>query len=232
MSRYIPLTILLLTVVASPVSAQTPAAEQSVIVTQGDASVKRAPDQARVSIAAEARAAKPGDAQRLSSNAMTALQAALKSIGLANDAVRTVDYSVRPDIEYANGTSRVKGYVAVNQVEVQVDDLTKVSQVIDAAGTNGATSITNLRFGIKDQTGAEREALRLAVQDAIGRAQAMASGAGKSLGPILKLEEGQRAFPPPNAELQMFSSRGPTQTPITPGETEVHAHVVLTVGIR
>ena len=149
MSRYIPLTILLLTVVASPVSAQTPAAEQSVIVTQGDASVKRAPDQARVSIAAEARAAKPGDAQRVSSNAMTALQAALKSIGLAGDAVRTVDYSVRPDIEFANGTSRVKGYVAVNQVEVQVDDLTKVSQVIDAAGTNGATSITNLRLDRK-----------------------------------------------------------------------------------
>ena len=195
--------------------------------------MKRAPDQAWVSISAEARAPKPGDAQRQSAAAMTALQNALKPVGLANDAVKTVDYSVRPDMEYTNGSSRVKGYISVNQIEVRIDDLAKVSQVIDAAGATGATSIKGLRFDLKDRAGAEQEALRLAVQDAMARAQAMAAGAGRSLGPILKLEE-QRNFPvSPKGFTTMAMDRGAAaETPITAGETEIRAQVVLTVGIR
>jgi uncharacterized protein YggE len=216
---------------ASPVFAQTPRDDTPVIVAQGSGSLKRAPDQAWVSISAEARAAKPGDAQRQSAAAMTALQTALTSVGLANDAVKTVNYSVRPDVDYTNGSSRVKGYIASNQIEVRVDDLSKVSGVIDAAGASGATSIAGLRFDLKDRAGAEREALRLAVQDAMSRAQAMASGAGRSVGPILKVEE-QRSFQVLTQTFMRASGAAAADTPIAAGESEIRAQVVLTVGIR
>ena len=81
---------------------------------------------------------------------------------------------------------RVKGYVVRNEIEVRVDDMNKLSGVIDAAGSSGATSMSNLRFDLKDRAGAEREALRLAVQDAMERARAMAAGAQATLGPILR----------------------------------------------
>ena len=74
---------------------------------------------------------------------------------------------------------------------------------------------------------------RLAVQDAMGRAQAMAAGAGRALGPILRVEE-QRAFPQPKRDfVPMIAMRtAQPETPISAGESEVRAQVTVTVAIR
>src|SRR5262249_26099275 len=142
---------------AAPAIAQDSAdSKQPVIVTHGQASVKRAPDQAFVSIAAEARAATSVDAQRTAADAMTAVNAALAKAGVAGDAIRTSGYTLQPDMEYVNGRGRVKGYIARNQIEVRVDDLKKLGSVLDVAGASGATSMAGLRFDIKDRATAER----------------------------------------------------------------------------
>ncbi len=87
---------------AAPVWAQQaapPAQQPPVIVTRGEASLKRAPDQAFVSIAAEARAASPAEAQRNAADSMKAVQAALAKAGVGNDAIRTTGYSMQPDMD-------------------------------------------------------------------------------------------------------------------------------------
>ena len=120
--KRVMLFVSLLLWAAAPVFAQaqtqTPP-ERPVIVTRGQASVKRAPDQAWVSIAAEARAGTSAEAQRGAADAMTAVNAALGRAGLAGDAIRTTGYNLQPDLEYVNGRSRVKGYIARNQIEVR-----------------------------------------------------------------------------------------------------------------
>ena len=83
----------------------------------------------------------------------------------------------------------MRGYIVRNQIEVRVDDLDKLGAVIDAAGASGATSIAGLRFDLKDRAVVERDALRLAVEDAMARARAIAAGAKATLGPILRIEE-------------------------------------------
>jgi uncharacterized protein YggE len=204
-----------------------------VIVTQGSSQLKRAPDQAWVAIAAEARAPTPADAQRQAAEAMTAVQKALRGARVSTEAIRTTGYTLQPDIQYENGRSRVRGYIARNQIEVRVDDLDRLGAVIDAAGASGATSMSNLRFDLKDRAAAEREALRLAVEDAMARARAIAAGAGASLGPIVRLEEhgGMRPQPPmPYAMAARESAQAPT--PITPGQIEITAQVTATVQLR
>ena len=123
------------------------------VVARGEATVKRAPDQAWVTIAAESRATTAAEAQRLAAEAMTAVQKALVKAALPNDAIKTTNYSMQPDLEWTNGRSRVKGYVVRNEIEVRVDDMNKLSGVIDAAGSSGATSMSNLRFDLKDRAG-------------------------------------------------------------------------------
>jgi uncharacterized protein YggE len=230
MSRFAPVLLLLLS--AHPAASQTSQTEQPVIVTQGEASVKRAPDQAWVSISADARAPKSADAQRKAADAMTALQASLQRLGLPADAIKTTNFSLQPDIEYVAGSSRLKGYVVTNQIEVRVDALDKISDVLDAAGTSGATSIAGLRFDIKDRSAVEREALRLAVQGAMLRAQAMAAGASRTLGPIVRIEEQRGPGPMPREVMAMAARTSAAPTPISPGETEIRAQVILTVAIR
>ena len=218
---------------AYPASAQTAApADQPVIVTQGIASIKRPADIAFVSIAAETRAARPADAQRLAATAMTAVQAGLKGVGLGADAIRTTIYSLQPEMEYSGGSARLKGYVARNQIEVRVEPLEKLGEVLDAAGASGATSIAGLRFDVKGRDGVEREALKLAVQDAMARATSMAAGAGRTLGSIAKIEE-QREMPvTPMPYLMRSGAAAAPETPISPGEIDIKARVTLSVAIR
>jgi len=117
-------------------------------------------------------------------------------------------------------------------VEVRVDDLEKLAGVIDAAGQSGATSMAGLRFDIKDRASIEREALRLAVQDAMARARAIASGANAQIGAIVRIDE-QGGYEPPQIQtMSAMRMEKAADTPVSPGELEVRAQVTLTVGIR
>ena len=218
---------------ASPALAQQPPPQNPpVIVTRGEATLKRAPDQAWVTIAAEARASTPAEAQRTAADAMKSVQAALTRAGLGDDAIRTTGYSLQPDMEYVNGRARVRGYVVRNQIEVRVDDLQKLGAVLDAAGTSGATSMAGLRFDLKNRASVEREALTQAVQDAMARARALAAGANATLGPILRIDE-QTEMPVPMAYTAMRADvSAAAQTPISPGEIDIRAQVTLTVRIN
>ncbi|MEZ5316302.1 MAG: SIMPL domain-containing protein [Vicinamibacterales bacterium] len=220
--------------VAAPAVAQTPPMPPA-IVASGHASITRAPDQAWVSIAAEARAAEPAAAQTQSAEAMTAVRKVLAGAGFAEETIRTTEYSLRPNVEYENGRSRVRGYIARNEIEVRVDDLTKLGRVIDAAGGAGATSMSGLRFDLKNRADVEREALKMAVEDAMARARAMASGAGASLGPILQVvEQGARSAPVPMARMtmQMAEAAPAPPTPVSPGQLDITADVTVHVSIR
>jgi uncharacterized protein len=235
----LPLTLLVASVVtlafAESAAAQVQAPPTGpVIVTRGQATVKRAPDQAWVTIVAESRASTPTEAQRLSADGMTAVRNALVKAALPPDAVKTTGYSLQPDLEWSNGRSRVRGYVVRNEIEVRVDNLDKVSTVIDAAGASGATSMSGLRFDLKDRAGAEREALKLAVEDAMGRARALSAGASVNLGNIVRIEEqveGIRPVP----YMTMAARADPSAqapTPVSPGEVGIQATVTLTVAIK
>ena len=171
---------------------QTPAPDLSVVVASGEAVVKRAPDRAFVSIAAESRARTSRDAQLVNAEAMTAVLAKLKSAGIPGDAIQTTGYDIQPEFDYANGKQTVRGYVARNSIEVRVDELPKLGDILDIAVGAGATSVAGVRFDLKDRTGAEREALRRAVEDARARADAAAAGAGLKVDRVVRIEE-QRA---------------------------------------
>ena len=233
MRRAVVLAVLVSSMAVPAAARQVQAPNPPVIVTHGQASLKRAPDQAWVSIAAESRATTPAEAQRVNAEAMQAVTAALSRAGLAPDAIRTTGYSLQPDMEYTNGRGRVRGYIARNQIEARVDDLKKLGAVLDAAGTSGATSLAGLRFDLTDRATAEREALRLAVQDALARARAIASGAGATLGPIVRIDEQFESGQPGIYMARLATAGGGApETSVSPGELEIRAQVTLTVSIR
>ena len=213
---------------------QSTAAEPPVIVAQGEALLMLQPDRAYVTFAAEGRAVKSPDAQRQAAAAMTSLQAALKTLGLAGDVIRTTSYTVQPQYDFANNRQTFREYLARNVIEVRVDDLAKLADVIDAGGTSGATSVSGLRFDLKNRSTAELDALRRAVRDATARATAIAEGAGKSIGPIVRLQEQRSSSASPVFQMQAGAGGGGRGggTPIEPGEIQVRATVTLTVAIK
>lgn len=234
MTRTLLLVCIVLMGSAVAVRAQTPPGP--VVVTQGEATIKQVPDRAWLTIATETRDQRAAEARRLSAEGMTALQAALKNTGLAADAIRTTGYSLVPEMEWKNGRGTVHGYLVRNQIEVRVDDIDRLSDVIDAANTSRSTSlsINGPRFDLKDSASVEAEALRQAVASAMERARAMAAGANRTLGAITRIEEhnlGGRPSPPQPMMMRMAAAEA-APTPIEPGEVEVRALVTLTVELR
>jgi uncharacterized protein len=139
------LAMLCATLGMATANAQTTATQEPpVIVAQGEAIVRQAPDVAWVQIAVEARGAKPEEARQKAAEAMTAVLGILKStVPAAN--IRTSTLAVTPETDYTPATgSRLKGYLARNQVEVRVDNLDLLSKVMDASVASGATSISGL----------------------------------------------------------------------------------------
>ena len=223
--------------IAPAVSAQTPApaSEGPVVVTAGEAVVKRVPDRAWVQITAESRARNPREAQKLNADAMSAVLQKLKAAGLPADALQTRGYDLQPEYDYNNGRQTVRGYVARNTVEVRVDDLPRVGEIVDMAVTAGATQVGGVRFDLKDKAAAEREALRLAVEDARHRAEAAAGGAGMKVERIIRIEEQRVVVTPPRPAMMAMraeASQAAGAPPVEAGELELRGAVTLTATIK
>jgi len=235
MKRFAAIALALLTSASAYAQTPPPPAEASVVVSTGEGMVKHAPDRAWVTIAAESRAKTPGDAQKSNADAMSAVMQKIKGTSIPAEAVRTASYDLQPEFDYANGKQTLRGYVARNSVEVRIDDLAKLGSVIDVSVGAGATSVSNIRFDLKDRTAAEQEALKLAVADAKSQADAAAQAAGMRVERIVRLEVHRDAsVPQPRPMMAMRSemAMAAAPPPMSPGELEVRAMVTLTAAIR
>ena len=232
-----PSSLLVLVLAAPAAAQQAPPQGPPVIVTTGEGIVKQAPDRAWVTIAAESRARTPQDAQRMNTDAMTSVIEKVKSLGVAADAIQTTGYNLQPEFDYANGKQTLRDYLARNQVQVRVDALAKLGDLLASSVGAGATSVSSIRFDLKDREAVERDALRRAVRDARARADAAASGAGVQIERVIRIDE-QRDFggiqPRPMAMRAGGAGGGMAEAavPVEAGEIEIRARVTLTVAIR
>jgi uncharacterized protein YggE len=227
------MTIVLAAATAGAQTASTPA--EPVVVVTGEGVVKSAPDQAFVTFAVESRSKNPKDAQTQNATTMTAVHSRLLGLGLPKDAVRTLSYDLHLESDWVNGRQVPRGYVARNTIEARVDDITRIGEIIDGAIGSGANSVHGVRFDLKQRDALEREALKRATADARARAESAASGAGGSIGRVLKIEEPTRGYPvPPPVPMMreaMQDARAAT-TPVVAGEIEIRSVVVLTASLK
>jgi uncharacterized protein YggE len=232
------MVLLVLFGLAVPAAGQTPSSplprDESLVVTTGEGLLQAVPDRAFVSISAESRAENPREAQRRNAELMKPVQDKLRATDIPADAIRTTMYDLRFEFDWANGKRVPRGYVARNTIEIRVDNLEKLSDVLDTSIAAGATSVGDVRFDVKDRLKLEREALRLAVADAKGRADAAAAGAGSSVGRIVRIEEQGVINSPPMPMVRAMASGAAkeAETPIATGQIEIRARVTLTVALK
>lgn len=217
---------------AAPALAQPPSRmpDPPTVVASGQAVVKRAPDRAFVSVATETRASRPEQAQRDNARAMDKVRDELRDLRIPDEAIQTTSFNLREDVDWVNGKRVPRGYVVSNTIEVRVDALDLLGRVMDEVVKAGATSVSGIRFDLKNREAAEREALRRAVEDARGRAEAAAAGAGVRIVRIQRIEENAVDVPRPVPMMRMEAAvraDAPT-TPVAAGEIEFHATVRLT----
>lgn len=241
--------VLIFSSITSFAQSSVPPREPPVIVTQGVGVLRLQADVAWVSITVDARAGKAVDARNRAAMQMTAVQNAIRAVGIPAAAVKTSSFSLEPQVEEEYGAKiRVREYAVRNEIEVRVDNLDILTEVLDAAGSvktsdTLSVSIAGLRFGLRNSIMAEQDALRMAVEDATARARAMASGAGRTLGEIVRIEEQPGPETPGASKQVRITTRSGTNspqltppqrvdTPVEPNQIEFKALVSLRVEIR
>ncbi len=226
------IVLLAVVLLATAARADTPPGPP-VVVTNGEAVVRVAPDVAHVRLTTEARAPTAKAAQQDDAQRMAAVQQALKQLGLGEDVVRTLSYDLQQEFDYDKGKQTPRDYVARHTIEVRVDDVARLGDVIGKAVDSGAAGVAGIQFDVKARESVEREALRKAVEDARARADAAAAGAGTTVGGIVRLEEQRQQVEGPRPFMaRNMAAEAATATPIATGEIEIRANVTLTSSLK
>jgi len=196
------------------------------ITASGHGEARVIPDRATLSIGVETKAATATEASADNARKQRAVIDALKALGISDQQISTVDYSVYPEsAPTTNGarTPRIVGYTVSNTVRVDVQKIDRLGSVIDAALGNGANAINSLDFSSSNEDDARRTALTQAVQRARADAEAMARGAGGRLGSLIELAS--QTTPRPIQFGARMSLAGAAPTPISPGSETISVEI-------
>jgi uncharacterized protein YggE len=175
----------------------------------------------------------PTAAQALSANAaqMTKVVAALKKAGIAERDIQTSTLNVNPQYVYVeNKPPRLNGYQASNQVTIQVRDLTKLGQTVDATVNAGATNVGGISFGLQDPQAAEDAARLDAVKALQAKADLYARATGYRIVRLVSLGEGGGYTPAPPMPMYAMAKmeRAADSSPVSAGELKVRVDVSAT----
>ncbi|MEM2815857.1 MAG: SIMPL domain-containing protein [Candidatus Bathyarchaeia archaeon] len=165
----------------------------SIMVTgSGTASMKA--DKATVVLGVQTEDKSASEAVRLNAEAMNRVISALKSLGISEENMKTVSYSVYPVYAsqvYDNKEERVTGYRVVNMISVETFNVSLVGKVIDVAVANGANQLQGVTFGLSEekQYALRRQAYLRALGDAEDKAKLIAETLGLSITGVAYVSE-------------------------------------------
>lgn len=224
---------------ASPLSAQADDTPPPHIAVTGEGEMAIAPDMAvlGLSVASEEETAR--EALDANNNAMAAVLAAMKEMGIADRDLQTSGFSITPRYVYPkrstdNEAPRIVGYQVHNSLTVRVRDLSKLGGIIDRSVSLGVNQGGNITFTNDDPSTAITEARKNAMADAIARATTLTGAASVELGKILSItEQSFRPQPMPVARAEMAMSRDSGgAVPVASGENTYRIQVNVTFALN
>lgn len=193
------------------------------------AAVDRAPDRAWVLAAVVTEAETAAATTAANAEAMESVYESIRAIGLADDAVETRGFNVHPIYRQPRPQTdepTIVGYRAQNEIAVRVDGTDRVGAVIDALVAAGINQVQNVTFGLRDTESARLEAIGLATAKARREAEALASAAGETLGPVLHLSTAAGSGGPGPVPMPMYRAEAAmATTPVRPGDLSISATV-------
>jgi hypothetical protein len=212
-------------------SAQT-LPELRLITMNGHGEARAVPDTAMLSAGVSAQAPTAAAALAANTARMETVITALKQQGIADKDIQTSNFSISP--QYANGNNeapRITGYQANNQVEVRLDDVSKLGATLDALVTAGANQMNGVSFSIRDDAALLAQARAAAVADARLKAETFSKAAGVGLGTILSIGESGNEGPRPMFAAAPMMARAKS-VPVALGEQSINADVTIVWEIK
>lgn len=214
----------------------SPAQWQVAVIGQGKVSYQ--PDLAIVTLGVQVdRAVYAESALKQLNDKMQKVVAALKAVQVSAEDITTQNYSLYPQYDYKDGVSTSAGYSANQQVVIKLKDIqdgSRLSQVIDQATKAGANQITGIAFDLSNLNDLKQEARLKAIADAKQKAQSQAQAAGVRLGKVIGWWENLVQGPGPTSPLAYGKGGevGGGGTPATPQVATGTQEIIIEVSLN
>ena len=218
--------------VAVPAAATTD--NRNTISVTGSGLAYGAPDVASVQIGVQSRNTDPKAAVAENTQRASALNEALKALGIEAKDLQTSNFSVSAQQDYDPATGQPRGafnYVVDNTLTVTVRDLGQLGDVLSQSVEAGANTIHAVSFSVSDPAKLEAEARAKAMADAKTRAEALAQAAGVTLGGPISINEYLSASPLPGP-VYRAEAASLAAVPVQTGQMQVSLQVSVTYEIR
>ncbi|SKC64238.1 SIMPL domain-containing protein [Maledivibacter halophilus] len=209
--------------------------EGNIVTVNGLGTVKVKPDIAYINVGVEVFNTDAKKAQDDNAKLMDKIIIAVKENGIKDEDIKTTRYTIYKTSKNEPSFSkekekRIEGYISTNSVEITIRDIDKVGKIIDIAGKEGANRISNIRFGISDEDKYYSDALKLAMENASGKAEAILSTFGAKPGKPYRINENSYGGPiiyRNNNLMKTQMAEEAYETPVEAGELEITATVMV-----
>lgn len=214
------------------------------ITVEGRAEVQAIPDVATFSFGVNETGESVEAAQTEASKKMNLAIAYLRENGVAEEDIKTANFSVNPHYEYGfcqgivcpPQRQEVVGYDVNQMVEVKVRDIEKAGEFLAGITAQNITNVSGLQFVIDDTDALKEEARSKAVLAARAKADKLAKDLGVKIKKVVSFYENNHGGGPVYFESKNSAFGGDVQSSVIPdlpaGENTIVSTVSVTYEIR
>lgn len=221
------------------------------ITVSGMGEVFAVPDRATFSVTIREEGAEVSDAQDKATEKANAIISYLKSSGVEEKDIKTVNYNVNPKYEWEQkacvpgtycepGNQVLVGFEVWQSIQVKVQDPAQAGDLLTGVGSRGASEVSGLSFTIEDEDALKSQAREMAIAEAEEKADALARQLGVSIVRVVGFYEDSYGYPEPYyakggvmMDMAMSARAEAAPAPELPaGENKITSNVNVTYEIR
>jgi uncharacterized protein YggE len=161
----------------------------------GVGEVELEPDQATLRISVNAKQATLVEAKSLADERYRKVLGVIKDAGIEDKYIKATRVNAQPEYQWQNNRQVYKGERVSRSLNVIINDLDKVSLLMQALVENDVSTIEGIDTGFKDPKVLQKLALQAAAQDAKSKADFLAEQLGRSLGSAFLITEQNASAP-------------------------------------
>lgn len=164
-------------------------AENRVITVSSTETVKVVPDVAEIVYGISTEADNAETCQQKNQEDVGKVVDLLKQMGIAEESIQTSGYGMNPRYDWSNNTQVLIGYEMLTQITVSDLAIDQVGAIINDSVSAGVNNIQSVTYKSSKYDENYQEALKLAVESAKIKAEAMAEAGGFALDGVAHIEE-------------------------------------------
>jgi len=209
-------------------------AAKTLIQVTGSSQKEVTPDVARITISINSVNANLEKAKAENTQSNNRVLATLNDQGVTNEQIKTNTYLIEPIYTYEKDRlPKLEGYRITNSLEIRTS-IEKVGILVNEVTNAGANEINTIRFELANETDSKNEALKDAVEDAMKKAEVIATALNKRIVNVTLVNESGVFYHPVMAENRLIktANRDGAVPNIPTGKVTIGANVQVTVALE